>query len=104
MNCRKHIVVRDIGPALQAEINRVREIWHTCREKYGTDGPFLFGSFSIADAMFAPVVMRFRSYGIKVAAEEQRYMDAVVSLETLQEWIADAEKEEEVLSDYEIDS
>lgn len=102
MNCRKQIEITDIPQPLQVEIDRIREIWKTCRENYGAEGAFLFGRFSIADAMFAPVVLRFRSYAIHVGEEEQRYMNAVLSLQTLQQWLGDAAMESEVLADYEI--
>ena len=102
MNCRKRIRISDIGEPLQEEIDRICEIWKTCREKYGAGGPFLFGRFSIADAMFAPVVMRFRNYAIPVGGVEQSYMDAVVSLKTLQQWLSEAEQEKEILVEYEM--
>ncbi len=82
---------RPVGPvALSADargdIARIQQIWSECRERYGKLGPFLFGAFGGADAMFAPVVHRFRTYAIPVAPEVQGYMDAMASLPAFQEW------------------
>ena len=104
MNCRKKIVKHDIPPELQGEIDRVRDIWRTCRRRSTDAGPFLFGSFCIADAMYAPVVVRFNGYGIKVGEIEQRYMQSILALENLQAWFAGALAEKEVLELYEIES
>ena len=58
-------------------IKRIEEIWTTCRQTYGSDGPYLFGSFSIADAMFAPVVSRFTTYDIALNGTARAYSDAM---------------------------
>jgi glutathione S-transferase len=87
MNCRKKMQFNDISTDLQVEIDRICEIWRLCRQKYSTSGEFLFGSFSIADAMFAPVVLRFNSYGIAVGAIEKDYMDKLLSHTDLKDWI-----------------
>jgi glutathione S-transferase len=70
----------------RANIARVQQIWIECRERYGKLGPFLFGSFSGADAMYAPVVHRFLTYAIEVAPEARHFMDAMMSLPAFQEW------------------
>jgi glutathione S-transferase len=82
---------RPVGPIAlsddaRANIARVQQIWIECRDRYGKFGPFLFGSFGGADAMFAPVVHRFHTYAIPVAPEVQAYMDTMMSLPALQEW------------------
>ena len=69
-----------------ANIARIEEIWRECRECYGQSGRFLFGAFGAADAMFAPVVHRFRSYAVVVAPETQRYMDTMMALPAFVEW------------------
>ncbi|MBV8761890.1 MAG: glutathione S-transferase family protein [Deltaproteobacteria bacterium] len=74
-----------------ADAARVQDIWRECLEKHG--GPFLFGEFSIADAMFAPVVTRFRTYGVELDAPLAAYSKAVFALPAMREWIADAERE-----------
>src|SRR3981081_2177928 len=70
----------------RADVARIQQIWTECRERYGKLGPFLFGAFGAADAMFAPVVHRFRTYAIPVAPEAQAYMDTMMSLPSFQEW------------------
>lgn len=64
------------------------------------DGEFLFGGFSIADAMYAPVVLRFKSYGIDVGDIEAEYMESMLSLPSLQAWISGALAEEEIIEAY----
>lgn len=101
MNCRTKTVVGDISPELQAEINRICEIWRTCRTRCAGEGDFLFGDFSIADAMYAPVVLRFKGYGIEVGEIEATYMETMLSLKSLQEWLAGAMEEQEIIAHYE---
>jgi glutathione S-transferase len=69
-----------------ANIARVEEIWNDCRERYGKQGPFLFGAFTGADAMYAPVVHRFRTYAIKVGSVAQAYMETMMTLPAFKEW------------------
>lgn len=78
-------------PEALADATRVQAIWRECLGKSG--GPFLFGAFSIADAMFAPVVTRFRTYGVELDAPLAAYSQAVFGLPAMREWIADAERE-----------
>lgn len=78
-------------PEALADAARVQTIWRECLDKSG--GPFLFGEFSVADAMFAPVVTRFRTYGVELDAPLASYSQAVFSLPAMREWIADAERE-----------
>ncbi len=102
MNCRTQTQCTDISEELRAEIARVCEIWRACRERFPAAGDFLFGSFSIADAMYAPVVLRFKTYGIRVPATERNYMAAVLSLDSLKAWIAAAIAEKEDITDADI--
>lgn len=76
----------------KGDIARVQAIWNDCRARFGKDGggPFLFGTFTIADAMFAPVVTRFRTYGVKLDKVCDAYADAVMDLLSMKEWIAAA--------------
>lgn len=69
-----------------ANIARVQEIWAECRGRYGQSGPFLFGAFSAADAMFAPVVHRFRTYDIEVTKQTREYMETMMALPAFAEW------------------
>jgi glutathione S-transferase len=91
-----------IGPAsdVLANVARMDEIWTDCRARYG--GPFLFGAFGAADAMFAPVVSRFHTYAVAVGPIARAYMDAVMALPAWSEWQAAAIEERWVLPEYEI--
>jgi len=73
----------------RANVTRIEEIWADCHARYGKQGPFLFGAFSGADAMYAPVVHRFRTYAIPVKAEAQHYVDAMMQLPAFQQWTRD---------------
>ncbi len=73
-------------PEVQADVDRIVALWSDCRRRYGQGGPFLFGAFSIADAMYAPVVSRFRTYGVKPGGEAGTWMDAVWALPEVQRW------------------
>lgn len=80
-------------PAVRADIARIAEIWTQLRTRYYEDGPFLFGPFSIADAMFAPVASRFTSYQVTLPPEAAAYRDHLMSLPAMQEWLAASEQE-----------
>jgi glutathione S-transferase len=77
----------------ETEIARVVEIWDDCRARYGTGGPFLFGRFSIADAMYAPMVWRFRTYGVALSGRAREWYEAMLALPAMQEWERAAEAE-----------
>lgn len=89
MDCLARFPAQAPSEAVARDIARIRSIWSGARSAYGARGPFLFGAFSIADAMYAPVVSRFRSYGVALSAEEQRYADAVWSLPAITRWLED---------------
>ena len=76
-----------------ADIERVQAIWAEARARYGSGGPFLFGHFTAADAMYAPVVTRFHRYGVPLDPTLAAYRDAVLALPAMQEWTAAAQKE-----------
>jgi glutathione S-transferase len=86
MNLHRPVGAIALSADARADIARVHQIWTECRERYGKSGPFLFGAFSGADAMFAPVVHRFRTYAIAVGPEAKAYMDTVIALPAFQEW------------------
>jgi glutathione S-transferase len=75
----------------------VQEIWRELREQHGAGGPFLCGTFSIVDAMFAPVVSRFLSYGVEMDANAQAFADTIQAMPEWQEWRAAGEAELEYL-------
>ena len=83
----------EIAGALEAELNRVLDLWTTCRSRYGKDGAFLFGDWSAADAFYAPVVTRFRTYGYGLSGLAADYADAVWESNLLQALRAQAEAE-----------
>jgi len=93
MNMRSSFPNRGVTPDVQADINRITAIWRDCRKRFGANGLFLFGGFTIADAMYAPVVSRFRTYKIELEEETQAYTDAVWALPALQEWLTAAKNE-----------
>ncbi|HEX3604065.1 MAG TPA: glutathione S-transferase family protein [Steroidobacteraceae bacterium] len=78
---------------LKADIARIDDIWSECRRDFGAGGNWLFGGFSIADAMFAPVLFRFRSYGAALRAASQSYMEFALQDPMLREWHDAAAKE-----------
>lgn len=77
----------------RADLARIDGIWSDCRARYGAEGPWLFGRYSIADAMYAPVVLRFRTYGARLSADARGYADDALADRHLQEWIRGAEHE-----------
>jgi glutathione S-transferase len=86
MNLHRPVGAVTLSADARADIARIQQIWIECRERHGKSGPFLFGTFGGADAMFAPVVHRFCTYAIEVAPEARRYMDTMMSLPAFQEW------------------
>ena len=100
MNCRAMGRRVPLPDELTADIDRVIAIWSTCHRRYsgdnGDDG-WLFGRFSIADAMYAPVVLRFRTYGVNLPESAGFYPRRLLQSNAMQEWLAAAETEVEVI-------
>ena len=94
---------RALSAAAQADVARVEEIWTGARAKYGAEGPFLFGEFSAADAMYAPVVQRVIAYEIDVSAPAKAYMQAMTALPAWAEWRRAALRETWVIPKFEYD-
>ena len=86
MNLHRPIRAVTLSPDAQANVARIEQIWTECRKRYGEGGPFLFGSFGAADAMFAPVVHRFRTFAIPVGPTAQAYMETMMALPAFAEW------------------
>ena len=82
-------VVEVPAPAME-NVARITQSWNACRAAYGVGGPFLFGRWSIADAMYAPVATRLRTYGMPLDPVSAAYVDAIYALPAMQEYIADA--------------
>lgn len=88
------LVLRD-QPAVRADLQRLIAMWSGLLQTHG--GPLLFGHFTVADAYFAPVVMRLKTYAVPVPADIAAYMHAVCELPGVQAWVADALDEEDFL-------
>ena len=90
-----------LNPEVEADVARIEAAWARARKDFGKAGPFLFGRFSAADAMFAPVVNRFHIYDIPVGRPTRAYMDAMMALPAWKAWTADAEAEPWRMEKYE---
>jgi glutathione S-transferase len=98
MNLWRPVTAPALAADVQANIVRIDAMWSDCRARFGAGGPFLFGAFGAADAMYAPVVSRFHTYGVTVSAPARAYMDAVRSLPAWRAWHDEAVREPWVLS------
>ena len=94
MNVRNRFPGKGRSPEVDADIGRISEIFESALK------PFLFGSFCAADAMFAPVVLRLRTYEPPLSAASRAYTDAMLALPAMREWIAGAEREGEAMPKY----
>jgi glutathione S-transferase len=103
MNMWRPVKKLELSPETAANVTRIDAMWSDCRARFGHGGPFLFGRFSVVDAMYAPVVSRFRTYGVEVGAASGAYMQTVMALPAWQEWHAAALNEEWVLEEDEVD-
>lgn len=97
MNCRSRYPGKGRSAAVDADIARIEALWGDCLKRHG--GPFLFGAFSIADAMYAPVVSRFLTYDVKLVGALQQYAQAVLELPAMREWYAAGAAEPEFLAE-----
>ena len=105
MNMWRPVIKRDLTSEAAANVRRIELMWSECRARYGEKaaGPFLFGAFGAADAMYAPVVARLHTYGVDVGATTKSYIDAVMALPAWRQWHAAALKETWVLAEDEVD-
>jgi glutathione S-transferase len=101
MNLHRPIGAIGLSADARANVARIEEIWLDCRERYGAKGPFLFGAFTAADAMFAPVVHRFRTYAIEVAPRAKAYMETMMALPAFAEWTRDGLAETLIIAKFE---
>ena len=102
MNCRGRARQVASTPELAADIARIQEVWTGCLTRAAADGPWLFGRFSIADAMFAPVAFRFRTYGVACSGPASAYLSTLLEHPAMQRWAAAAEVETEVIEESEV--
>jgi glutathione S-transferase len=93
MNCRERRSGVEPAAAARADIERIVALWAECRAAADAEGPWLFGSFTAADAMYAPVATRFDTYGVALASGAQAYVTTVLQDGAMQEWIAAAQRE-----------
>lgn len=103
MNLRRAIKPVAMNDDIRADVARLEALWKECRSAHGRGGPFLFGKFSIADAMFTPIVTRFETYDIKVSNDTQHYMNAVMATPAFHDWKADGLKEKSLYPEDEVD-
>ena len=105
MNIRKFLPGRGRGrgDGVDDDIERIADIWRDCRDNFGYGGPFLFGAFTNADAMFAPVVTRFVTYGVDLDETCRAYVDAVMALPALEEWCRGAKAEPWIIGEDEVE-
>ncbi|WP_454722441.1 MULTISPECIES: glutathione S-transferase family protein [Cupriavidus] len=101
MNLKGHFPGFKVWSRAQADIDRIVQIWSECLTRYG--GPFLFGQRTMADAMYAPVVTRFLTYGVELDPQPVAYCKQILAMPELQEWIADARKEPDEISELEVE-
>src|SRR5262249_25991333 len=93
MKFRETFPPKPLQPNVKADISRILQLWNDCRARFGTGGPFLFGSFTIADAMYTPVVSRFKTYAVPLEGSAAAYAEAIWSMPSVAEWLAAARAE-----------
>ena len=101
MNIKAEIPHFKIWSKAHGDIDRIKAIWRECLETYG--GPFLFGKISMADAMYAPVVSRFRTYGVKLDGALEAYADRIWDLPAMKQWCEGARAEEDQIEELEVE-
>jgi glutathione S-transferase len=101
MNMKAHFPNFKIWSKANADIERIVAIWRECLDAYG--GPYLFGDITIADAMYAPVVSRFRTYGVELERGPRAYAERIWDLAPMKEWRAEAAQEDEQIEELEVE-
>jgi glutathione S-transferase len=104
MNVRKNFGPTPLSDEVENDVIRILNLWMQARARYGGDGEYLFGDWSAVDIMFAPVVTRFVTYGVRVPPFAATYMNAVLHRADLVEWIELAQEEPWVIDQYEPDA
>jgi len=102
MNCRKKFQDVRLSSKAEREIGRIKTLWQQCRNEYGEEGEWLFGKYSIADAMFAPIALRFEGYSISLGNVEEAYVRSVLKQPSIIEWVEAGKVEKEVIEEDEI--
>ncbi len=101
MNLKAHFPNFSVWSRAQADIDRITAVWRECLGAYG--GPFLFGKLGMADAMYAPVVTRFKTYDVKLDKACSAYAERIMALPDMKEWIAAAKLEPEDIGELEVE-
>jgi glutathione S-transferase len=101
MNLHRPVRAIPLSADAKANVARIEEIWRECRTRHGAKWPFLFGRFGAADAMYAPVVHRLRTYAIDVAPDTRAYMETMMALPAFQEWTREGLAETLVIAEFE---
>lgn len=107
MNLRRKIPCPVLNDAARDDINRVQAIWREARRRFAGamgKGPFLFGGFSAADAMYAPVASRFDTYGVALEDHAQAYVSEIMAHPLMREWIEGARKEPWIIPEFELEA
>lgn len=104
MNCHREPKSIDLSETALREVERIKTLWRQYRTEFGNGGEWLFGDFSIADAMFAPVVIRFNGYAVSLQGIEADYLQSTMNHPAVIEWIEAGKQETEVIHSYEIDA
>ncbi len=102
MNARARNRRTPMTPGLESDIDRIEQLWIDCRRRFGAGGPWLFGEYSIADAMYAPVVLRFKTYGARISESARWYLATALEDPALQEWVQAAQGEPWTLATCEV--
>lgn len=102
MNCRKKFTGVQLSAAAEHEVARIKWLWRTCRKQFGNGGEWLFGNYSIADAMYAPIALRFSGYNVPLEGVEQDYVRSVLNQPCIVEWISAGTRETEIIEEDEI--
>ena len=97
VRARRPIALDRLSDGARRQVARVLDVWGACRRENAGAGDWLFGPLSIADVVYAPVALRFVTYGIPMPADARSYVDAVTGLASVREWVAAAEREAEAL-------
>jgi glutathione S-transferase len=98
MNCRARGRIVTASTAARADIDRVQSIWADCRRRWDFGGPWLFGEFGIADAMYVPVALRFMTYDVALRPDAEAYLHTVTADPAVREWLSAAAAESETLA------
>jgi len=102
MNCRKKFKDIKLSAEAEREVERIKTLWRYCRREFGSDGEWLFGKYSIADAMYAPIALRFHGYNIPLEGVEADYVQSVLNQPCIIEWIEAGKNEKEIIDQDEI--